>query len=100
VVKEMLIVKTNWRAGTPLMANPAGHWNPPPVAVVPRSQIVVLHEARLTNGVWQAAKLSPEVPPPSLVQTRRNLRPVAGRQVRIVRPTVKTEANTIQKDGK
>jgi len=100
-VTEVRIVKTNWRAGSPPMANPAGHWNPPPVARVPTSQIVTLHQARLVDGVWKETKLVDTPAKPVLAQRGRpKVSAPASRQVRIVRPPAAGKGGKIPSDGK
>lgn len=100
-VTEMRIVKTNWRAGTPPMAKPVGHWNPPPVAVVPASQIVTLHQARLVDGVWKETKLTDPAARPVLAQRGRpQMMAPASRKVRIVRPPEGEQARKAVGGGK
>lgn len=85
-VTEMQILKTNWRAGTPPMAQPAGHWNPPPVNEVPKAQRVLLHQARLVEGVWRETKLDPAANPPPVAAGRVKPPARPNRQVRILPP--------------
>ena len=52
-------VRTIWKAGTPMMANPSDHWISPPFEGLPAEQAQVLATYTVVNGVAQPFAAAP-----------------------------------------
>jgi hypothetical protein len=79
-IEELRFVRTNWVAGSPAMAQPSGHWNPPPLSEMSPTRQITLYQAKLIDGVWKEVKVTNPSPKG----------PLAGRSRRV--PTVGTRA--------
>jgi hypothetical protein len=47
---KLRLVRSLWKVGTPELANPVGHWDPPPITSIGKQQRLVLGEYIVTAG--------------------------------------------------